>query len=86
MLAVIRHGGQRRGRVAGSRRCAARHGPLHGTTSLHDDDEIAGRLAISPLTAKTHASRAMTKLGARDRAQVVMIACECGLAYPGEHA
>jgi DNA-binding NarL/FixJ family response regulator len=53
---------------------------------LHDDDEIAGRLAISPLTAKTHASRAMTKLGARDRAQVVMIACECGLAYPGEHA
>jgi DNA-binding NarL/FixJ family response regulator len=44
------------------------------------NDEIAVRLTVSPLTAKTHVSRAMTKLGARDRAQLVVLAYEHGLA------
>lgn len=43
------------------------------------NDEIAARLVISPLTAKTHVNRAMTKLHARDRAQLVVIAYESGL-------
>ena len=43
------------------------------------NDEIAAELVISPATAKTHASRAMTKLYARDRAQLVVIAHETGL-------
>jgi DNA-binding NarL/FixJ family response regulator len=47
------------------------------------NDEIAARLVISPLTAKTHVSRAMTKLAARDRAQLVVIAYASGLARPG---
>ncbi|MEU1708107.1 response regulator transcription factor [Streptomyces sp. NPDC005706] len=44
------------------------------------NDEIAERLFVSPLTAKTHVNRAMTKLAARDRAQLVVIAYQCGLA------
>ncbi|MGH9072723.1 MAG: response regulator [Acidimicrobiales bacterium] len=47
------------------------------------NDEIAGRLYMSPATAKTHASRAMVKLGARDRAQLVVVAYESGLVRPG---
>jgi DNA-binding NarL/FixJ family response regulator len=47
------------------------------------DEEIAGRLFFSPLTAKTHVSRAMVKLGARDRAQLVVFAYESGLIQPG---
>jgi DNA-binding NarL/FixJ family response regulator len=47
------------------------------------NDEIGARLVVSPLTAKTHVSRAMTKLAARDRAQLVVIAYEHGLAEPG---
>jgi DNA-binding NarL/FixJ family response regulator len=47
------------------------------------NDEIASELYLSPLTAKTHVSRAMTKLGARDRAQLVVIAYETGLVRPG---
>ena len=43
------------------------------------NDEIATRLVVSPLTAKTHVSRAMTKAGARDRAQLVVFAYEHGL-------
>ena len=50
------------------------------------NDEIAGRLHMSPTTAKTHVSRAMTKLGARDRAQLVVIAYEAGLIRPGDRA
>lgn len=44
--------------------------------------EIAERLVISPATAKTHVSRVMTKVGARDRAQLVVIAYESGLVSP----
>src|SRR5487761_526017 len=47
------------------------------------NDEIATRLFLSPLTAKTHVSRVMSKLEARDRAQLVVIAYETGLAGPG---
>ena len=43
------------------------------------NDEIARQLVVSPLTAKTHVSRAMTKLNARDRAQLVVLAYEHGL-------
>jgi DNA-binding NarL/FixJ family response regulator len=46
------------------------------------NDEIAERLSISPATAKTHVSRAMVKLGARDRAQLVVFAYESGLVRP----
>ncbi|HYJ69460.1 MAG TPA: response regulator transcription factor [Nocardioidaceae bacterium] len=46
------------------------------------NDEIAERLVISPITAKTHVSRSMTKLGARDRAQLVVFAYESGLVAP----
>ncbi|MDT0341816.1 response regulator transcription factor [Streptomyces litchfieldiae] len=48
------------------------------------NEEIGRRLMMSPLTAKTHVSRAMTKLGARDRAQLVVLAYETGLVRPGE--
>jgi DNA-binding NarL/FixJ family response regulator len=43
------------------------------------NEEIAGRLVVSPATARTHVSRAMVKLGARDRAQLVVIAYQSGL-------
>ncbi|HEX2131621.1 MAG TPA: response regulator transcription factor [Actinophytocola sp.] len=46
------------------------------------NDEVAGRMVISPLTAKTHINRAMTKLHARDRAQLVVLAYESGLVTP----
>jgi DNA-binding NarL/FixJ family response regulator len=48
----------------------------------HSNDEIAERLTVSPLTVKTHVNRAMAKLGARDRAQLVVIAYESGLVRP----
>ena len=47
------------------------------------NDDIAGRLVLSPATAKTHVNRAMIKLGARDRAQLVVFAYEAGLVRPG---
>ncbi|MBO0694404.1 MAG: response regulator transcription factor [Acidimicrobiaceae bacterium] len=47
------------------------------------NEEIAGSLHLSPLTAKTHVSRILTKLGARDRTQLVVIAYESGLVTPG---
>jgi DNA-binding NarL/FixJ family response regulator len=48
------------------------------------NDDIAEGLAVSPLTVKTHVSRALLKLGARDRAQLVVLAYETGLVRPGE--
>lgn len=47
------------------------------------NDDIAGRLFLSPLTVKTHVNRAMMKLGARDRAQLVVMAFQSGLVRPG---
>ncbi|MGA7418567.1 MAG: response regulator transcription factor [Acidimicrobiales bacterium] len=47
------------------------------------NDVIAERLFVSPATARTHVSRAMTKLGARDRTQLVVLAYETGLVRPG---
>ncbi|MCP9208481.1 response regulator [Streptomyces sp. NEAU-Y11] len=47
------------------------------------NDEIAALLEVSPLTVKTHVNRAMAKLGARDRAQLVVISYETGLVRPG---
>ncbi|WP_438855211.1 response regulator [Agromyces sp. M3QZ16-3] len=47
------------------------------------NDEIAERLVLSPLTAKTHVSRIMSKLHARDRVRLVVIAYESGLVAPG---
>ena len=47
------------------------------------NEEIADKLYMSPATAKTHGSRAMVKLGARDRAQLVGFAYESGLVRPG---
>lgn len=46
------------------------------------NEEIAHSMVISPLTAKTHVNRAMTKLRARDRAQLVVLAYESGLVSP----
>jgi DNA-binding NarL/FixJ family response regulator len=54
----------------------------HGLTN----DDIAARLYVSPLTAKTHVNRAMTKLGVRDRAQLVVIAYRTGLVRAGDTA
>jgi len=50
----------------------------HGLTN----DEIAAELVLSPATARTHVSRAMVKLGARDRAQLVVFAYQSGLVRP----
>jgi DNA-binding NarL/FixJ family response regulator len=47
------------------------------------NSEIAGRLVISPLTAKTHVSNVLRKLGCRDRAALVALAYESGLVSPG---
>lgn len=48
------------------------------------NDQIAARLFVSPLTAKTHVNRSMTKLGVRDRAQLVVIAYQTGLVRAGD--
>jgi DNA-binding NarL/FixJ family response regulator len=50
------------------------------------NEDIARRLVISPATARTHVSRAMVKLAARDRAQLVVFAYESGLVRPGDTA
>jgi DNA-binding NarL/FixJ family response regulator len=48
------------------------------------NEDIAGRLFLSPLTVKTHVNRAMSKLRARDRAQLVVLAYQTGLVRPGD--
>jgi DNA-binding NarL/FixJ family response regulator len=50
------------------------------------NDDIAVRLVVSPLTAKTHVARAMAKAGARDRAQLVIFAYETGLVTAGHYS
>jgi DNA-binding NarL/FixJ family response regulator len=50
------------------------------------NSEIAGHLFISPLTCKSHVSRILVKLEARDRIQLVVIAYESGLIIPGQTA
>jgi DNA-binding NarL/FixJ family response regulator len=83
--------------AAGGRGTAGRSLPAHDLSRLTErereilclvaeglsNDEIAGRLFLSPLTTKTHVSRILNKLGARDRAQLVVIAYESGLVIPG---
>ena len=49
------------------------------------NDQIAAELFMSPATAKTHVNRMMAKLGVHDRAQLVVIAYETGLARPGRN-
>lgn len=78
-------------------RTAAVHERLEGLTRRERDvlglvalglsnEEIAERLFVSPLTAKTHVNRAMTKLAVRDRAQLVVIAYQCGVVSPAPAA
>jgi DNA-binding NarL/FixJ family response regulator len=55
---------------------------VHVATGL-TNDEIARHLVVSPATVKTHVNRAMVKLGARDRAQLVVIAYQSGLVRAG---
>ena len=82
--------GRRAGRRAGTAGRAERLDALTGrerevlvqVAGGHSNDEIAERLEVSPLTVKTHVNRAMAKLGARDRAQLVVIAYESGLVRP----
>lgn len=50
------------------------------------NEEVASRLHLSPLTAKTHVNRAMSKLGVRNRGQLVSIAYRTGLVQPGDPA
>jgi DNA-binding NarL/FixJ family response regulator len=57
-------------------------GLLHLVLGM-SNDEIAAELVVSRLTAKTHVSRILYKLHARDRAQLVMLAYESGMVVPG---
>jgi len=56
---------------------------LAGVAAGLSNEELAERLVVSTATAKTHVSRVLTKLGARDRAQLVVIAYETGTVRPG---
>jgi DNA-binding NarL/FixJ family response regulator len=77
--------------VSRSPRSTSPHPQLHSLTERErevvglvaeglSNDEIAERLIVSPATSRTHVSRAMVKLGARDRAQLVVFAYQSGLA------
>jgi DNA-binding NarL/FixJ family response regulator len=57
---------------------------LAAVAAGHRNAEIAGLLGMSEATARTHVGRLLSKLGARDRAQLVMIAYESGLVRPGD--
>jgi DNA-binding NarL/FixJ family response regulator len=56
--------------------------PAELLRALLSNDEIADAMVLSPTTAKTHVSRAMIKLAARDRAQLVVFAYQSGLVSP----
>ena len=56
---------------------------LHRVALGESNAEIGAALYLSPATARTYVSRLLTKLGARDRAQLVVIAYESGLVAPG---
>ena len=62
-----------------------KHQLLAGVGRGMSNDEIAAEIHISPATARTYVSRMLTKLGARDRAQLVVIAYESGIVTPGRH-
>ena len=79
---------------SGSRSAARTAAPLPGFSQREidvvrlvaeglDNEHIAQRLVMSTATARTHVSRAMSKVGARDRAQLVVFAYETGLVRPG---
>ena len=70
-------------RSSGSPRASARCWPWSAAGC--SNAEIAEQLVLSPLTAKTHVARLFSKLGARDRAQLVVTAYESGLVRPGAH-
>ena len=84
-----------RGRGRGRRRQRARADKVTGLLTEREcevlrlvaagmsNGEIADHLRISPATAKTHVAHLLTKLDARDRVQLVIIAYQAGLAYPG---
>jgi DNA-binding NarL/FixJ family response regulator len=84
--------------AAGGRRPEADATPLPGALTPRETEilrlvaggltnaEIAEHLVVSPLTAKSHLSRILTKLGARDRTQLVVMAYESGLVVPGRPA
>ena len=69
------------GRARGADRPRAR-GRRARRARAQSNEEIAETLVISPATAKTHVSRAMMKVGARDRAQLVVLAYQSGLVVP----
>jgi DNA-binding NarL/FixJ family response regulator len=84
--------------VAAAAQPATTTTPLLGTLTARETEilrlvaagltngEIAERLVLSPLTAKSHLSRILTKVGARDRTQLVIMAYESGLVVPGDAA
>lgn len=73
-----------RGAPAGAEHLTAREREVWALVAEGlSNEEIANRLFLSPLTAKTHVSRLMTKLHVRDRAQLVVTAYESGLVVPG---
>ena len=81
----VRHPGQGPGRPCPTSTCSPTASARWWRSSAEGltNDEIAERLIMSAATAKTHVSRAMIKLGARDRAQLVVFAYETGLVRPG---
>jgi DNA-binding NarL/FixJ family response regulator len=60
-----------------------RTGRRPGIASGLSNEDISRKIYVSPSTVKTHAARAMTKLGARDRARLVVFAYQAGLVRPG---
>ena len=59
---------------------------LRGVAAGLSNDQLARKLHLSVTTVKTHLARVFTKVGARDRAQAVVVAYESGLVVPGAHA